>query len=99
MVVRALDARFTPPLLSHIRTGYDGVKLWQLPGGRRVNAPLGGQGLRGPVSSLAWSKLKDSDILIFGTAGGYLCLWRRLKNVRKWCIHLWNLSLVLFPKV
>lgn len=70
-------------LISQVFSGYDGVKLWQLPSCRSVEAPWGGQGLRGTVSSFAWTKVEDSDVLIHGTAGGYLCVWRRMKSVRR----------------
>lgn len=64
-----------------ICAGYDGVAVWNLSDGRRVEAPSGGQALRGPVSSIAWVSFDDSDVLIYGTAGGYLCVRRRAKNV------------------
>lgn len=43
----------------------------------------GGQGLRGSVTSLAWTNIDGDDILIVGTAGGYLCLWRRPKDASR----------------
>lgn len=78
--------RLRKSALLDVILGYDGIKLWQLPDGRRLDAPSGGQGLRGPVSALAWTQSGGADVLVYGTAGGYLSMWRALNNVR----HLSN---------
>ena len=58
----------------------DGLRLWNTRTKHQISVPICPNGdIRGPVSCIRWFCSPDDprEILAFGTALGYLVLWRR----------------------
>jgi hypothetical protein len=62
----------------------DGVKLWNASSLKELATPIQVQLLRGPVSCVKWltGPYDQYETLCFGTALGYLIVWRQEKSGR-----------------
>jgi hypothetical protein len=68
----------------------DHVRLWAIGSGEQLHGPEQGYVLRGPPSCMVWVRRKDDarNVLVFGTARGYLVFWREGQAVNHDCSRL-----------
>lgn len=74
-----------------ITPGHDGVKLWVVPNGARLEMPAQIPGLHGPTSSMIWLDFQaqpQSRILVFGTGNGTIVVWHNGAEVSKYRLEL-----------
>ena len=63
-----------------IRTGSDGVHIWDLWCNVKLRSP-NGAGERGATTALTWVRCDDKieDGLVYGTQGGYIISWKEIR--------------------
>jgi hypothetical protein len=67
-----------------INEASDGVKIWDVQTHAELVLPTQSQGVLGPATRMMWIQQRDpsKEILCYGTALGYLGLWRHAEQQR-----------------